>query len=207
MASPFGSNLLDSAAMIQTLMKNWWLLAICGLFDAAYSVFNLFMIHPEGSLRVTVGFLGEIALLAAVCTIAAGLWSARGGRAWLLVLNGLALASFGLLSVFWTHRRLSFLPVALLFVVMAGSIAALAWSVAPALRDHFADQWLLAAARFVALAFAVGFVVFGFGFVRFEPPAYYFIWMSSFFAFSAACMLALGLRLNHLRSAFPRLAH
>lgn len=37
---------------MQTLIKNWWLLALCGVLDAIYSVTNLFMRGPDGALTL-----------------------------------------------------------------------------------------------------------------------------------------------------------
>jgi hypothetical protein len=113
--------------MTQTLIKNWWLLALCGVLDAMYALINLFMLDPDGSLTLrkwlgpgTVVDLGELALAAGVCTIAFGVWSGGKGKSWLLALNGAALSVYGLVSLSSLPRhRISFLPFALLFVVMA----------------------------------------------------------------------------------------
>ena len=200
--------------MRHTMIRTWWLLALCGILEAVYSALNLFMMNPDGTLemrtfavRVTVVFLGRFALAAGICAVAAGLWSLGRNGSWLLVLNGLALSAYGLISVFWRHGRLQFLPIALLFVVMAASIAALMWGSMPRLRRHAVDKWFVALAGAVAVCFAVGFIVSGFGWVRFDQPGSYFLWMSLYFGFSAICMLALGLRLNSIRAAGHRMAH
>ena len=80
--------------MIQTLMKNWGLLALCCVLDAMYSVMNFFMQRPAGSLtrrtlrtfvhRGTVVHMGMLALAAGACTITAGVWNSRTGKSWLL---------------------------------------------------------------------------------------------------------------------------
>jgi hypothetical protein len=36
--------------IIQTTVKNWRLLALCGAFDANYSVMNFFVQRPDGLL-------------------------------------------------------------------------------------------------------------------------------------------------------------
>jgi hypothetical protein len=187
--------------MLHTFVRNWWLLAICAALYGAYSVLNLIMLNSDGS-RALRGFAGiAIPIAAGLCTIAAALWRSARGRSWLLLANGLALAAFGLLTILWSRGRHGFLPVALLFVVMAASLSWLALRVAPGLGRRLADKWSLAAAGLVWLAFAAGFLAFGFGLVRFTQPGSYFIWMSSYFGFTAICMLAAGLRLNHLRRA------
>ena len=65
--------------MIQTLIENWWLLALCGVLEVIISVIYLIMQDTDGPLPFyrlngTVVFLGKLALAAGVCTIAAGLW-------------------------------------------------------------------------------------------------------------------------------------
>lgn len=198
--------------MIQTLIKNWWLLALCGVLDAIYSVTNLFMQDPDGSLTLrrfmgvgTVRYMGRLALAAGVCTVAAGIWSSRKGKSWLLALDGLALSAFGLICIFWKiNRRLSFLPVALLFVVMAMSIGVFALAIARTLRRHVPDKRFLGLAGAASVGYALAFLALGFRWIRLEPLEY-LLWMSSYFGFSAICMLGLALRLNSLRAAIHRM--
>lgn len=90
--------------MIRTLIKNWWLLALCGVLEAMYSFVNLFMQDPDGFLilrtqvwKSTIVLLGRLALAAGVCTIAAGIWRSANGKSRLLVLNGLSLSALGLI--------------------------------------------------------------------------------------------------------------
>ena len=93
--------------MIQTLIKKWWLLALCGVLEATYAVMNLLMPGPDGFLtlrtfaeRGTVLQLGMLALAAGVCTLAASIWNSRMSKSWLLALNGLALSALGLICLF-----------------------------------------------------------------------------------------------------------
>ncbi len=190
--------------MIQTLIRNWWLVALCGAAELFYSPGILRMRDPAGIS--TIIFLGKFALAAGICAIAAGVWRSAKGKPWLLVLNGLALAIFGLLSIFFSRRRLSFTPVALLFVVMTVSIGVLALRTAPALRRQLPDRWLLTARGVVWMLFAVAFVAMAFRLIRFEQPGAYFVWNSFYFAFSAACMLGLALRLQSLSASIHRMA-
>jgi len=199
--------------MIQTLMKNWWLLALCGILDAAYSLTYVFVQGPDGSLTLrefmgvdAVRLTGKLALAAGVCTIAAAIWRSGKGKSWLLALNGLALSAFGLLCNLWNLRaRHSFLPVALLFVLMAMSIGVFALATALTLRRHVPDRWFLGAGGAASIGFGLAFFAMGFRWIRLEPLEY-LLWMSSYFGFSAICMLGLGLRLHNLRAAIHRMA-
>jgi uncharacterized membrane protein HdeD (DUF308 family) len=198
--------------LIQTLIKKWWLLALCGVLEATYAVMNLLMPGPDGFLtlrtfaeRGTVLQLGMLALAAGVCTLAASIWNSRMSKSWLLALNGLALSALGLICLFW-RGRLAFRTVALLFVVMALSIGILELATALGLRRHVADEWVLGFAGVVSVGFALAFLALAFRWIKPEQPASLFIWMSSYFGFSAVCMLGLSLRLNSLRIAIHRIA-
>jgi uncharacterized membrane protein HdeD (DUF308 family) len=198
--------------LIQTLIKNWWLLAICGLLHATNSLTNFFMEGPDGSLtlrtfalRGTVLNIGMLALAAGACTIAAGIWHSSKGRSWLLVVNGAALAALGLILRFWTGR-LALRTIALLFVVMALSIGILQLATALRLRRHLAEEWFLGLAGAVSVGFALAFFGLAFRWIKPERPESIFLWLSSYFGFSAICMLAVSLRLNSVRAAIHRMA-
>jgi uncharacterized membrane protein HdeD (DUF308 family) len=201
--------------LIQTLIKNWWLLALCGVLDAIYSVTNLLMQGPDGSLTLrqyavpgTVVFLGKVALAAGACTIAAGIWRSAQGKSWILVLNGLALGALGAIFTFWTGP-LALRTIALLLVVMAMSIGIFDWVIARALRRqrHVADEWFLGLAGAASVGFALAFFAFAFGWIKLGPgPHADFLWFGSYFGFSAICMLGLALRLNSLRAAIHHMA-
>jgi uncharacterized membrane protein HdeD (DUF308 family) len=199
--------------LIQTLIKNWWLLALCGVLDAIFSVVYLVTQAPDGSLTVrkyavhgTIVFLGKLALAAGACTIAAGLWRSTKGKSWLLVVNGLALSALGLIFNNLTHYRISFRTVALLLVVMAMSVGIFELVTARTLRRHVADEWFLGLAGAASVGFALAFLALGFRWIQLEQPESMFLWLSSYFGYSAICMLALALRLNSLRAAIHRMA-
>ena len=190
--------------MIQTLIKNWWLLALCGLLDAILALLNVTMQDPDGSLTwrifvpMSTGMLMcRLAVAAGACTIAAGIWRSRRGRSWLLVLNGLALSAYGLIPlIFWT-RPLRFRLFALLLVVMAMSIGILELATARTLRRQVADKWFLGLAGAASVGFALAFLSLGFRWIKLEPGSHSsFLWIASYFGFSAICMLGLALRLH-----------
>ncbi|MGO9269693.1 MAG: hypothetical protein ACLQOO_05465 [Terriglobia bacterium] len=190
--------------MIQTLIKNWWLLALCGLLDAILALMNVTMQDPDGSLTLRIfvpmstGMLMcRLAVAAGACTIAAGIWRSRRGRSWLLVLNGLALSAYGLIPlIFWT-RPLRFRLFALLLVVMAMSIGILELATARTLRRQVADKCFLGLAGAASVGFALAFLCLGFRWIKLDPGSHSsFLWIASYFGFSAFCMLGLALRLH-----------
>jgi uncharacterized membrane protein HdeD (DUF308 family) len=204
---PFGLAMIDlEVHMIQTLIKNWWLLALCGVLDATLSVMYLIMQDSDGSLtfrkyalKGTIVLIGRLALVAGVCTIAAGLWRSTRGKCWLLVLNGLALGALGLILYKRTHYRISFLTVALLIILMAMSIGILELLTARTLRRqrHIADGWFLGLAGVASVGFAVAFFALGFRWIKIEPGSHPdLLWLGYYFGFSAICMLGLALRLH-----------
>ena len=82
-----GGAVIGRLAMTQSLVKSWWLLALCGVLNAIFSVVYLVTQVPDGSLIFrkyavpgTVVFLGKLALAAAACTIAAGIWRSAQGN-------------------------------------------------------------------------------------------------------------------------------
>jgi len=192
--------------VFQTLVKSWWLLALCGVLYAMFSVMIFLMRSPDGTLilrtfvnsRSTVLLMGMLALAAGACTVAAGIWSSRKDNSWLLVLNGLACSSLGLLITLGATRPITFRTIALLIVVMAVSIGMYELATTRTLRGHLADEWLLGAAGVVSVGFAGAFLGFVLHWIKLEPSpsAQTFDWLGSYFGFSAICMVALALRLN-----------
>jgi asparagine N-glycosylation enzyme membrane subunit Stt3 len=122
------------------------------------------------------------------------------------VVNGLALSALGLIFNNLTHYRISFRTVALLLVVMAMSVGIFELVTARTLRRHVADEWFLGLAGAASIGFALAFLALGFRWIQLEQPESMFLWLSSYFGYSAICMLALALRLNSLRAAIHRMA-
>jgi hypothetical protein len=195
--------------MLQTLIKNWWLLALCGMLDATLAALNLFMFAWDGSpawrtfaIRGAWLLMSRIALAAGLCTIAAGIWSFGNRRSWLLVLNGLAFSAYGLIPLVW-KGPLSFLFFARLLMVMAISIGIFELLTTRTVRrQHPADGWFLGLAGIGSFGFALAFLALTIGWIQLESRplhASLFLWLVSYFGFSAICMLAFALRLNPSR--------
>ncbi|MGI8962836.1 MAG: hypothetical protein ACR2IV_24380 [Bryobacteraceae bacterium] len=198
---------------IQTLIKNWWLLALCGVLHGLISVIYLIMQATGGPLtfhawKGTVGLLGKLSLAAGACTIAAGIWGSAKGKCWLLSLNGLTLSALGLIYTGiagFSHSgvvggaRISFRTIALLIILMAMSIGILEFIAARTLRRqrHVADGWFLGMAGVASVGFALAFFALGFRWIKLGPGSHLdLLWLGSYFGFSAVCMLGLALRLH-----------
>jgi uncharacterized membrane protein HdeD (DUF308 family) len=192
--------------MIQTLIKNWWLLALRGILAAVLSVMTFLMLSSaesltlrEFALKGMVVFLGILALAAGACTIAAGIWNATHGQWWLLVLDGLAVCAAGLILIL--ANSISFRMVTQLLVVLAMLIGIVELSAARMLRRHVSDEWFLGLAGAASVGFALTFL-----WSKPEETSHSFIWLGSYAAFSAICMFGLALRLRSLRRAIHKIA-
>lgn len=204
--------------MAQTFVKSWWLLALCGVFDALFAVMTFLMASPDGSLNLRIFMhsrnaitpLGAFALAAGICTVAAGVLISRKDRSWLLVLNGLACSSLGLLVTLGATRPIAFRTIALVIVIMAMSIGLYELATARTLRVYPIDEWLLGVAGAASVGFAVVFLAFVLRWIKLDPSpsAQTFHWLGSYFGFTAICMVGLALRLDgprvHTHSAPSR---
>jgi hypothetical protein len=189
--------------LIQTLTKNWWLLAFCGVLDALMSV--IYSIIYDTTPNVYGGngmemFVNRLALAAGVCTIAASIGGSAKGISWLLLANGLVLSAYGLMPLFW-HGPLSFGFFALLVVVMAMTFGILALTIARTLRGRVADEGFFGLAGAASVGFALAFLALANRWIQLEHRLYHpsaFLWLCFYFGFSAICMLVLALRLHSL---------
>ena len=194
--------------MIQTLTKNWWLLGLCGVLGAIMAVIYLVMYDISPNIYKWDGmvvFLNSLTLAAGACTIAATIWRSAKDKSWLLVVNGLALNTWGLMALFW-RGPLSSGFFALLVVVMAMTFGILALAIARTLRGHVADEWFFGLAGAVSVGFALAFLALANDWIRLERRLYYpsfFLWLCFYFGFSAICMLGLALRLRKLGTSRP----
>ena len=192
--------------MIQTLIKNWWLLALRGVLAAVFSVMAFLMRSSAESITLRdfatkgmVVFLGILAVAAGTCTIAAGIWGSTRSKWWLLFLDGLAIIAVGLtliLSSSITLRMVTHLLVILAMIIGVGELAT-----ARTLRRHVSDEWFLALAGAASIGFAVAFL-----WVKPEAAARSLIWLGTYSAFNAICMLGLALRLRTLRTSIHKIA-
>jgi uncharacterized membrane protein HdeD (DUF308 family) len=214
-----GGAVIGRLAMTQSLVKSWWLLVLCGVLDALFAVLIVLMGSPDGytNLRTLVqsravfSQLGLLALAAGLCTIAASVWGLKKDNSWLLVLNGLACSSLGLLltlGAIGAARPIAFRTIALVIVIMAMSIGLYELAIARTLREHLIDKWLLGAAGVISVGFAAAFLAFVLRWIKLNPSpsAQTFDWLGSYFGFTAICMIGLALRLNGPRVHIDRMS-
>ncbi len=196
--------------MYENLMKNW-LIVLAGVLQATFAVLNLLMRDPDSVLLrrfITENpslFQAQLALAAGLCTIAAGIWRPGRSKSWLLGVNGLALAVYGLVPAIWADRPLSFRPLfALLLVVMATTIGILVLADARTVRG--VREWFLGLAGTAAIGFAVAFLALDLRWIPIGQPGSFFLLLGSFFASSAICLIAVAVLLNGPRLSSPVVA-
>jgi len=192
--------------VIQTLIKNWWLLALRGVLAAVFSVMAFLMRSSAESITLRefatkgmVVFLGILAVAAGTCTIAAGIWSSTKNKWWLLFLDGLAIVAVGLILIL--SSRITLRTVTHLLVILAVIIGVGELLTARTLRRHVSDEWFLVLAGAASIGFAVAFLWF-----KPEEAARSLIWLGTYSAFNAICMLGLALRLRGLRASIHKIA-
>ena len=195
---------------MQTLIQNWWLMALCGVLQAVYSVVILFMQNPDGSLALrkyalqsTVVFLGTVAIASGIFAVAAGMWKSSQGKSWLLLVNGVALSTLGFMLTGSFGPQVSFRSITLLLAVMAISISIFELGIAQTLRQsHLVNEWILYLAGAVSVVFAMAFLTMSLRWIILKPsPASDFIWIGSYFGFSSISMLGISWRLHQLNRA------
>lgn len=191
---------------MQTLTKNWWLIALTGVLDAIASVIYLVIYDTTPNVYGGIGmgmFVSRLALAAGVCTIAASIWRPAKSVSWLLLANGLVLSVYGSMPLFW-RGPLSVRFFAQLIVVMALTFGILALTVARTLRGRVADEWFFGLAGAASVGFALAFLAFVNHWIQLERRLYhpsFFLWLCFYFGFSAICMLGLALRLHKLSTS------
>ncbi len=185
--------------MLQTPIKNWWLLVLCGVLEAIISVFYFDHAGHGFHALKSIVLLGKLAVAAGACAVAAGIWSSARGICWLLVVNGLALGALGVIFNGVFGFRIGFRTVALLIILMAISIGILALITARTLRrqHRVVDGWFFGLAGVVSVGFALAFLAMGFRWIKLGPGSVTdVLWQGSYFGFTAICMLGLALRLH-----------
>lgn len=187
--------------MMQTLSKNWWLLALYGILHAIISAVYFDHAGRGFALKGTMMLLGKMTVAAGACAIAAGVWRSRTGKSWLLVLNGFALSALGLTFNGIFGFRISLRTVALLMILTAISFGIFQLVIARTLGSlgHATDEWFFGIAGAASIVCALPFSVLAFRWIRLGPGTHVdLLLFGVYFCLTAICMLALALRLQSL---------
>lgn len=193
--------------MIRLLIRNWWLLLVRGIFAIAFAIF-VFVVLPfvPAPLLRELAFAGLVAVFAlfaivtGAITIAAAIRGAgRGGAAWLLLLDGIAVTCGGILILL--SPALTLRHVILLIAVTILLVGILETAAGFHVRRHVADERMLVAGGVISIAFAVCLLM-----VHPEGSQMVLTWISIYALANGLAMAGLALRLRALRNAVHALA-
>jgi uncharacterized membrane protein HdeD (DUF308 family) len=138
--------------MLADLARNWWLLAIRGLFGILFGIGAF--VWPEATLAALVLLFGSYSLVDGIFAVAAGI-GMRGqqGLRWLMVIEGLAGIGLGVLTLLSPGLT----ALVLLYIVAGWSVITGAFEIASAvrLRKVIAHEWLLIFAGIASIIFGV----------------------------------------------------
>lgn len=142
--------------MIESLSRNWWMLALRGLFAILFGVVAL--VWPGSTLFVLVLLFGSYVLVDGVLAIVAAFrYRELNDRWWVLLLEGLAGIVAGVLTFVWPEIT----AIALLYVIAAWALLTGIFEIAAAirLRRELEGEWLMILSGIVSVLLAVALVL------------------------------------------------
>lgn len=143
--------------MVIVLARNWWALALRGLFAVIFGV--LAFAWPGITLGALVLLYGAYALVDGVFAIvAAAAGRSQGTPWWALVLEGVAGIAVGIMTFAWPGIT----ALVLLYLIAAWAILTGVLEIAAAvrLRREIRGEWLLALSGVMSITFGVALVAF-----------------------------------------------
>ncbi|HEY6272915.1 MAG TPA: DUF308 domain-containing protein [Terriglobales bacterium] len=192
--------------MIRILIKNWWLLALRGVFALLFGMFAFSLrtmidtwvlgAVARAGLVVIFGFL---AFAAGLCTITAAMRGAGTEKSYLLLCDGIAICVGGAVILFAPRLDLIWLIYAV--AVFAITVGILELLLARTLRRHVPDEWALALAGAGSFCFGVYFLA-----APKTETISMLRWLGIYAGFSGVAILALAFRLHSLRTSVHGLA-
>ena len=176
--------------MIGVLTRNWWALALRGLFAILFGLAAFAM--PRITLAAVILLFGIYAIADGVFAIVAGLRAAgRHERWWALMLEGITDIAAGVVAFAWPGvTALLLLYLVSLWAVVTGLLEIAA---AIRLRRTVKGEWLLALNGVISVLLGVFLVVFPGGGIL----AVMF-WIGGYAIFFGALLLGLAFRLRSL---------
>lgn len=181
--------------MLAGLARNWWVLAVRGLFGIAFGI--LAFVWPGLTLGALVVVFGAYALVDGIFALVAAVRVAGAqGRWWPLLLESLVSIAAGVLTFVWPGIT----ALALLFVIAAWAIVTGVFEIVAAvrLRKEISDEWAL------GLSGAAS-VIFGFWLLIFPGAgALAVVWLIGIYAIVfGVLLLMLAFRLRGMQEMAP----
>ncbi len=181
--------------MIAVLTRNWWALALRGIFAILFGLAALAM--PGITLAAIIWLFGAYAVADGVFAIVVGLRAVeRHQRSWPLMLEGIVDIAAGVTAVTWP--ALTALLLLYLVSVWAMVTGILEIAAAIRLRRHIKSEWMLAVNGVISVLLGAFLIA---------PPRVGILtvvyWIGAYALIFGVMLLALGLRLRQLQ---PRAA-
>jgi len=194
LANPHGRSQL----MTTMLTRNWWALALRGVFAILLGLAAFVL--PGVTLAVFVALFGAYAIVDGVLAIIAGVGAAeRHERWWSPVLKGLAGIVAGVLAFVWPALT----TLALLYLIAAWAIVTGVLEIVAAVHLHRAHgEWLLVLNGILSVLFGLFVIVWpGAGVLT-------LLWMIGVYAIVfGVVLLVLAFRLHNLQGARQSALH
>jgi uncharacterized membrane protein HdeD (DUF308 family) len=142
--------------VVIALARNWWALALRGLFGVLFGIAAF--AWPGLTLGALVLLYGAYAFADGVFALAAALAGRTEIRPWwALLLEGVAGIGVGVLTIFWPGIT----ALALLYLIAAWAVVTGVFEIAAAirLRKEIPGEWLLALSGVVSVLFGLALVI------------------------------------------------
>jgi len=143
--------------MIESLTRNWWLVALRGVAAILFGL--IAFVRPGMTLTALVYLFGAYALIGGAFAIAAALWAAGAGqRFWALLFDGLLGVAAGVIAfVYPGLTALALLYLIAFWAIVSGVVEIVA---AIRLRRVIASEWMLGLAGLASIVLGVLLVAF-----------------------------------------------
>lgn len=193
--------------MIRMLIRNWWLLLVRGIFAVFFALFIfIFLPFVPPALLRPLAFAGLVvifsvfAIMTGIITIAAAVRGAgQGGSAWLLLADGIAVTTGGLVlllsPVFTLFHVVQLIAATTILVGVLELLAGFH------LRRHLTDEWLLVSGGIISIAFAACLFL-----TRGGDIQSVLTWIAIYAMANGLAIVGLALRLRMLRHKVHALA-
>jgi uncharacterized membrane protein HdeD (DUF308 family) len=182
--------------MDSILVRNWWLLALRGVFAILFGV--LVFLWPDLAWVVVVASFAAFALVNGIVAIVAAV-SGHGLRWWSLMFEGVLSIAAGVVTIVWPGIT----QLALLFLIAYWAVATGVFAIVTAiqLRKEIEGEWIMALSGILSVIFGAALIVLP------SEGALAIAWLIAAYSIAFGMVhLALSFRLRSMARHASRLA-